>query len=54
MASIKIQMHWKLLRLSIANKIIKLAFVISPDAKDAVESRMLKHPRSHYWIEEKI
>jgi hypothetical protein len=51
---IKINMHWRMLRLHIANKILKFAFVISPDAKDAIESRMLKHPRSHYWIEEKL
>lgn len=31
---------WKIFRLHIANYIIKFAFVISPDAKKAIESKM--------------
>lgn len=41
-AVFKIKFHYrvKLLRLYVSYKIIKFAFVISPDAKEAIESRM--------------
>lgn len=49
-SKIWIRAYWKSFRLHIAHQIIKFAFVISPDAKNAIESRMLKHPRSRYHI----
>lgn len=41
-AVFKIKFHYrvKLLRLDVSYKIIKFAFVISPDAKEAIERRM--------------
>lgn len=39
-AIIWIVVYWKLFRLSIAKYLIKLAFVISSDAKKAIESRL--------------
>jgi len=35
-----VRAKWRLFRLWIAAKLLKLAFAISPDAKEAIESRM--------------
>ena len=47
---IQARAKWRILRLNIAKQIIKLAFLISPDTKEAIESRMLKNPRREYRI----